>query len=380
MGSIRSSHAASGVKIALLAALCGLTLTACGQRKAAPKPPEAGDAAVATVGDQTVWASDVKREAVAQGMISEGEPLDASSDLFRRVLDEVVDQRLLAAEAVRQKIDANPAAQRRLAAARERILGDMLVESVVDKAVNENAIRGLYQEQQKLSKQSEEFHARQILLANEADAQNVRKLLQSGASFDALAMERSIDSATRFNGGDLGYFTADVMPEGYAAALKTAKPGEIVGPVKVEGGFAVLKIEDRRLEAPITLEAARPQIVRFLAYDAAGLLQRAGFALPVADLDRVTVRYSHPLRLIADLRAMGETSALAERAGPLSRPVLARACEIYQARFAGDDGKVPATFDILTLTGWSPHDSQQKPLKPGSAKVSLAEALKPKER
>ncbi|MBQ1543987.1 MAG: peptidylprolyl isomerase [Caulobacteraceae bacterium] len=267
MGSIRSSHAASGVKIALLAALCGLTLTACGQRKAAPKPPEAGDAAVATVGDQTVWASDVKREAVAQGMISEGEPLDASSDLFRRVLDEVVDQRLLAAEAVRQKIDANPAAQRRLAAARERILGDMLVESVVDKAVNENAIRGLYQEQQKLSKQSEEFHARQILLANEADAQNVRKLLQSGASFDALAMERSIDSATRFNGGDLGYFTADVMPEGYAAALKTAKPGEIVGPVKVEGGFAVLKIEDRRLEAPITLEAARPQIVRFLTYD-----------------------------------------------------------------------------------------------------------------
>ena len=136
MGSIRSSHAASGVKIALLAALCGLTLTACGQRKAAPKPPEAGDAAVATVGDQTVWASDVKREAVAQGMISEGEPLDASSDLFRRVLDEVVDQRLLAAEAVRQKIDANPAAQRRLAAARERILGDMLVESVFDKAVN----------------------------------------------------------------------------------------------------------------------------------------------------------------------------------------------------------------------------------------------------
>ncbi|MCI3180554.1 peptidylprolyl isomerase [Caulobacter sp. CCUG 60055] len=267
MGSIRSSHALSGAKLALLAALCGLALAACNQRKPEPKPPEAGDVAVATVGDQTVWASDVKREAVAQGMISEGEPLDASSDLFRRVLDEVVDQRLLAAEAVRQKIDANPAAQRRLAAARERILGDMLVESVVDKAVNENAIRGLYQEQQKLSKQSEEFHARQILLANEADAQNVRKLLQSGASFDALAMERSIDSATRFNGGDLGYFTADVMPEGYAAALKTAKPGEIVGPVKVEGGFAVLKIEDRRLEAPITLEAARPQIVRFLTYD-----------------------------------------------------------------------------------------------------------------
>lgn len=267
MGSIRSSHALSGAKLALLAALCGLALTACSQRKSEPKPPEAGDVAVATVGDQTVWSSDVKREAVAQGLISEGEPLDASSDLFRRVLDEVVDQKLLAAEAVRQKIDANPAAQRRIASARERILGDMLVEGVVDKAVNENAIRGLYQEQQKLAKQSEEFHARQILLANEADAQNVKKLLQTGASFDALAMERSIDSATRFNGGDLGYFTADVMPEAYAAALKTAKTGEIVGPVKVDGGFAVLRVEDRRMEAPISLETARPQIVRFLTYD-----------------------------------------------------------------------------------------------------------------
>lgn len=114
------------------------------------------------------------------------------------------------------------------------------------------------------------------------------------------------------------------------------------------------------------------------AYDAAGLLQRAGFALPVADVDRVTVRYSHPLKLIADLRAMGETSALADQAGPISRPVLMRACEIYQQQFAGADGKVPATFDILTLTGWSPHESQQKPLKPGSAKTSLAEALKPR--
>ena len=112
------------------------------------------------------------------------------------------------------------------------------------------------------------------------------------------------------------------------------------------------------------------------AYDAAGLLQRAGFALPVADVDRVVVRYPHPLKLIADLRTMGETNALAERAPPLSKAVLARACEIYQQRFGEPDGKVPATFDILTLTGWAPHESQQKPLKPGSATTRLADALK----
>jgi len=111
------------------------------------------------------------------------------------------------------------------------------------------------------------------------------------------------------------------------------------------------------------------------AYDTAGLLQRAGFTLPVADVDRVVVRYSHPLKLLADLRAMGETLALAERPRPLSRAVLARAFEIYQSRFADPDGKVRATFDILTMTGWAPHDSQQKPLERGSAKMRLEDAL-----
>ena len=110
--------------------------------------------------------------------------------------------------------------------------------------------------------------------------------------------------------------------------------------------------------------------------DAAGLLQRAGFALPVADIDRVTVRYTHPLKLLADLRAMGETNVLVDRdKTPLSRAVLARAFEIYVEQFGLADGRVPATFEIVTVTGWAPHESQQKPLRPGSAKARLADAL-----
>jgi peptidyl-prolyl cis-trans isomerase C len=247
-------------------AVCAV-LASCGGRGGAEKPPEPGDQAVSRVDGKTVWASDVKREAVAQGLISEGEPLDVSSDLFRRVMDEVVDQKLLAAEALKRKLDKDPAAQRRLTAAKERILGDMLVESTVSDAVNESAIRGLYQEQLKLAKQSEEIHARQIVVANLAEAEGVKKLLASGASFEALAMERSTDAATRFNGGDLGYFTIDVMPSAYEANLKTAKAGQIAGPFEIDGGWAIVKVEDRRLEQPITLEAARPQIVRFLTYD-----------------------------------------------------------------------------------------------------------------
>jgi len=250
---------------ALVAAALGLA--ACGRGGGTEHAPERGDRAVAKVDGKTVWSSDVKREAVAQGLIGEGEPLDVSSDLFHRVLDEVVDQRLLAGEAVKRKLDKEPVAQRRLDAARDRVLGDMLVESVVADAVNDNAIRGLYQEQLKLAKRSEEIHARQIVLPTAAEAEAVRKLLASGASFEALAMEKSTDAATRFNGGDLGYFTIDVMPETYDAALKSAKPGQVVGPFPVEGGFALVKVEDRRTEQPITLEAARPQIVRFLTYD-----------------------------------------------------------------------------------------------------------------
>jgi SAM-dependent methyltransferase len=91
------------------------------------------------------------------------------------------------------------------------------------------------------------------------------------------------------------------------------------------------------------------------APDAASLLQRAGFVQPVADIDRVTVTYEHPLRLLADLRQMGETNVLAERhPRRLTRALLARTCEIYAERFGAPDGRVPATFEILTLTGWTP--------------------------
>lgn len=114
--------------------------------------------------------------------------------------------------------------------------------------------------------------------------------------------------------------------------------------------------------------------------DMAGLLQRAGFALPVADVERVTVRYSHPMKLLEDLKGMGEQAAFAPRDGqerrPLSRRILARMSEIYMSRFSDPDGKVRATFEIVWLSGWAPHESQPKPLRPGSGRFSLADAVK----
>jgi len=106
------------------------------------------------------------------------------------------------------------------------------------------------------------------------------------------------------------------------------------------------------------------------------LLQRAGFALPVTDVERLTVRYSSPFILMGELRRMGAANALAERRRtPLRRATLQRMAEIYAQRFADPDGKIRATFEVIWLSGWAPHESQQKPLRPGSAQARLADAL-----
>jgi SAM-dependent methyltransferase len=144
------------------------------------------------------------------------------------------------------------------------------------------------------------------------------------------------------------------------------------------GGATLTELRQCLLAAEAELsDGASMRVSPFAdAIDAAGLLQRAGFALPVADVDRVKVRYGHPIALLRDLRKMGETSVLLDRSRkPLTRRVLFRAMELYAERFAEADGKVPATFEIVSVTGWAPHDSQQKPLRPGSAKMRLADAL-----
>ncbi len=114
--------------------------------------------------------------------------------------------------------------------------------------------------------------------------------------------------------------------------------------------------------------------------DMGALLQRAGFALPVTDVDRLTARYDSPIALMHDLRRMGATNALVERSRrPLKRATLTRMSEIYAERFADRDGRIRATFEIIWLSGWAPHASQQKPLAPGSARRRLADALGTKE-
>jgi SAM-dependent methyltransferase len=149
------------------------------------------------------------------------------------------------------------------------------------------------------------------------------------------------------------------------------------------GGDSLAELRESFAAAEAELEGgASPRVAPFVdVRELGGLLQRAGFALPVTDVDRITVRYTSPLALMRDLRKMGAGNALAERRRvPLRRATLRRMMDVYRERFADADGRVRATFEIIWLSGWAPHESQQQPLKPGSAKIRLADALGAREQ
>jgi SAM-dependent methyltransferase len=145
------------------------------------------------------------------------------------------------------------------------------------------------------------------------------------------------------------------------------------------GGETLSELRQSFAEAEAEVEGGvSPRVAPFADLrDLGALLQRAGFALPVVDSDRLTVRYTTAFDLMRDLRGMGWTNALTERRRtPLKRATLLRMAEVYAKRFSDPDGRLRASFEIVWLSGWAPHESQQQPLRPGSAKARLADALK----
>ena len=143
------------------------------------------------------------------------------------------------------------------------------------------------------------------------------------------------------------------------------------------GGATLFELRESLLRAELEVAGgAGPRVSPFVdVRDAGMLLQRAGLTLPVVDIDTVTVTYDHPLKLIGELRAMGEANALMQRGRALDRATLWRACAIYRELFGDRAGRIPATFQLLTLSGWAPDPGQPQPIRRGSGLVDLAEAL-----
>jgi SAM-dependent methyltransferase len=215
----------------------------------------------------------------------------------------------------------------------------------------------------------------QSTLRIEADAVFFGGEVGEIGSFDRIPLgPESIDLAVSL----MSLHEANDIPGALIQIRRALRPdGLFLG--AMAGGGTLAELRESLLVAETELYGgASPRVSPFTdVRDAGALLQRAGFALPVADVEPLTVRYSTMFELMRDLRAMGASNALAARSRrPASRRLFVRAAEIYAERFSDPDGRVRATFATVWMSGWAPHASQQKPLKPGSGEISLTKVLK----
>lgn len=267
-------HPAAGLWAKLNACFLGvLALSACGQGGGGSDPFDSGvtrivDAVAAEVNGTLIFVSDVKREAVARELLDPADPLDPDSPRFAEILEELVHRRIFALEARRRGLDETQEARRRIATAREQILYDIIIEEVIEEAVTEEQLRILFDEQVRLKILGDEVRVRHIVLENGEQAAEVALLAREpGADFAQLALEYSVDAVTRFEGGDLGYFSEGELqfPEIEYAAFNTPV-NQVSDPFESALGWHVLLVEDRRPEEAPTFEELRPSLVRFLTY------------------------------------------------------------------------------------------------------------------
>jgi peptidyl-prolyl cis-trans isomerase C len=223
---------------------------------------------VARVGDTPIFQSDVERVGIERGVVRAGQPLSQTSPQYAELLESLIDQRLLAQAAVKRALDQTDDNQRRLATARERILSNILIEAHLKEKVNETTIQRLYEEQSALADRGDEVRARHILLEDKASAIAALDSLKSEESFASLARSISLDKASRDKGGDLGYVTRDMPPPDLADVIFRTAKGERTEVFETEMGWHILEVLDRRPARKQSLETLRPNIVKFLTFEA----------------------------------------------------------------------------------------------------------------
>jgi SAM-dependent methyltransferase len=198
---------------------------------------------------------------------------------------------------------------------------------------------------------------------------------QEGSAQESLPLEpASLDLAL----SALAFQSVNDLPGVLAQIRRALKPDGLLLAAMI-GGDTLTELRQSFAAAEAECESGvSPRVAPFADLrDIGNLLQRAGLALPVTDVDRIVVRYDNAFALMQDLRRMGATNILVERRrAPTRRATMLRMAQIYAERFADADGRIRATFDIVWLSGWAPHESQQQPLRPGSAKVRLEDAVK----
>ncbi len=227
-----------------------------------------GSPIAARVGDTDITLDAVRREALAEGLAEDPSAVAPGEPAYEEALEALIEQRLLALEAEARGYDETEEARKRIAAARERILGNILVETAVSEAVTDRSVERVYEEQTRLAPRVEEVRARHILVNTREEAEEAARLIDQGADFAQLAVQISQDPATRLEGGDLGYFTATGILPIFAEIAFATPDGAVSAPFQSEFGWHVLKVEDRRTQPRPELEEMRASIMRFLTLQA----------------------------------------------------------------------------------------------------------------
>jgi peptidyl-prolyl cis-trans isomerase C len=250
--------------LALTAA--AVLLAGCGRSEPQPTAPPAGDTRVAAMVNGTpIYAEEVRFEAEAQGVIQPGETLEEGGRVYDEVLDQMIDVKLLALEAEARALDADPEARHRLNAAREHILGNILIETIVAERVDEASVRKMYDAQIEMLELGEEVRLRHIVMPTRAEIEAVAAQLAAGADFAVLAAQKSSDEGTRLEGGDLGFVREQEAPPEFAEAIRATKAGSVSRPFQTEMGWHVVRVEERRPEPPPGLEELRGPILKHLS-------------------------------------------------------------------------------------------------------------------
>ena len=248
------------------AALLALSLSGCGGPASEVASAATADpsAVAALVSGQPIYVSDVELEARVQGMIEGDERLEVDSAEFNEILDQLIDIKLLAMEAVSRGLDEEPESRHRLDTARDNILGNILVDRVVEERVDEAAIKKMYEAQIAIWELGDEAHIRHIVAPTKEDIEKVVAELKGGADFAILASRKSTDDATRMEGGDLGYMTEEEATPEFAKVIRETPTGGVSKPFQTDMGWHVAKIDDRRKEQPPSMEELRGPILKHL--------------------------------------------------------------------------------------------------------------------
>ena len=274
-----------------------LGLTGCDRQNEFVPNRQIDAAIAAVVNEQPIYRSDVELEAIAQGFITPGEAFGDDHPQYQKVLDQLIDQRLLAQEALRRGLDNTTDARRRLEAGRERLLGNILVESLVASEVTETAIDTMYEEQVKLQQLDDEVRVRHLLVSTQAQADTILAEIMAGRAFTDAALEYSEDVRTRLEGGDLGWVSPNALPDPFPAVIGDTETSGVSYPFVTERGWHILKVDERRTRPPKTRDEMRPEIVTFLTFtQISDILSdlRAGANIRMTGFDAATDRTETP--------------------------------------------------------------------------------------